>query len=154
MRRDRLDVIFGAAMLVVAGFLWREAARLAAGDTGFFGFGFDPGFFPRILLGFWALLAAVVLARGLRGAAGRTETPQWGRLALLMGLTALYVLGITTIGFAFASVAFLLVLLPVLGCRRPVVVLPVAVIFPLVTWYVFVFFLQIVLPVSPWFDRI
>ncbi|MDX6750148.1 tripartite tricarboxylate transporter TctB family protein (plasmid) [Geminicoccaceae bacterium 1502E] len=155
MRRDRLDLIFGAAMLVIAGLLWREAGKLEAGDTGFFGFGFDPGFFPRILLGFWVALSGIVLARGLlRHGMPAVQAPNWGRLATLMALTALYVLGITVIGFAFASIAFLLVLLPVLGYRRPAVVVPLAVIFPLLTWYVFVFFLQIILPVSPWFDRI
>ncbi|MDF1584826.1 tripartite tricarboxylate transporter TctB family protein [Marinimicrococcus flavescens] len=154
MRRDRLDLIFGAAMLVLAGLLWREAGALDAGNTGFFGFGFDPGFFPRILLGFWAALSLVVLLRGLRGSALRVQAPSWPQLASLMALTAGYVLSITLIGFAFASVAFLLILLPVLGYRRPLVVLPVAVIFPLLTWYVFVFILQIILPVSPWFDRI
>jgi len=41
-----------------------------------------------------------------------------------------------------------------LGYRRPWVTLLVAVGFPTLVWYLFVFVLQITLPFSPWLDRI
>lgn len=141
-------------MLVIAGLLWLETSRPAYQDATVLGYGFNPGFFPRILIGIWAALAVLLVLRALPRWRVPIDRPDWHGVAGVVVITAGYVALMREIGFLFASMAFALALMLVLGYRQWLVVLPVALLFPLVTWYTFVFLLQIQLPTSPWFVRL
>ncbi len=115
--------------------------------------GRGPVFFPRILLGIMLVLSLAVMVQGLRETALRIEPALALRMAAVVAVTAAYVLAITRAGFLISSIAFALILPPLLGYRRPLPILAVAAIYPLAVWYLFDRVVRILLPASPWFDR-
>jgi hypothetical protein len=66
-------------------------------------------------------------------------------------LTALYVAGILTVGFLFATIGFTFALPWLLGYRNPWVILALTAIYPVTVWYLFQKVFLIMLPSSPWF---
>ena len=154
MREGLRDIIFGAVMLVVAALLFLETTNPAYQQAGVLGYGFSPAFFPRILLIIWAALSVILIIRALPALHREIDKPDWGKLAGAVAITLGYIGLISLVGFAFASIVFAAALMLFLGYRQVVPVALVAVIFPLVTWYVFTFLLHISLPTSPWFNRL
>lgn len=113
--------------------------------------GRGPVFFPRLLLGLMILCAAVVVWQGrddepLALPAG-TALP----VLAVVAATGLYVAGILTVGFLFATIGFTLVVPWLLGYRTPWVILALAAVYPVTVWYLFQEVFLIVLPSSPWF---
>lgn len=154
MRVGVRDTSFGAVMLAAAGLLWLETGKEAYQEGGVLGYGFDPAFFPRILIVLWSAAALLLILRSIAFWAEQAAAPRWGMAGLAVALTGLYVLLIGKIGFLFASMAFMALLMPLMGYRRLPVILPVAVLFPIAVWYTFNFLLFIPLPTSPWFVRL
>lgn len=154
MRKGVRDIIFGTCMLAVGGLLWWETSKPRYQADKVQDYGFDPAFFPRVLLGLWFLLTIVILARSVVVWSQEVEPQNWGRLAGSVVLSAAYIWLMDGIGFLFASVAFAIAIMVFLGLRRPMWIGLVGVLFPLLTWYCFVFLLQIPLPTSPWFVRL
>ena len=154
MREGVRDIVFGIAMLAAAALLFLETTSPAYQQAGVLGYGFSPAFFPRILLIIWAALSIILIIRALPALHRQIDKPDWGKLAGAVAITLGYVGLIAVIGFAFASIVFAAAFMTFLGYRRVVPVALVALIFPLVTWYVFTFLLHISLPTSPWFNRL
>lgn len=114
--------------------------------------GRGPVFFPRILLGLMLVLSLAVLVQGLRESALTIRRDTALRMLAVALVTAAYVLAITRAGFLLSSVAFALVLPPLLGYRRVLPIVAVAAIYPLAVWYLFDRVVRILLPSSPWFN--
>ncbi|MEZ5738058.1 MAG: tripartite tricarboxylate transporter TctB family protein [Burkholderiaceae bacterium] len=153
MRQGLRDLLFSLLMLGIGGFLWWETTKDSYQQDKMQDYGFDPAFFPRILIGLWMAMAVVILLGSFRDWAARMEGQRWGKLAGALALTSAYAAAMHVIGFLFASIPFSALMMVWLGFRRPVIVMAIAVLFPLLTWYSFVHLLNIPLPVSPWFSR-
>lgn len=154
MRKGVRDIIFALSMLGLGALLWWETtgAQYEAGAVQ--DYGFDPAFFPRILLVLWIVLSLVILVRSWLVWSERIESQKWLRLAGCMLLCVVYVALMHAVGFLFASIAFAFAAMSFLGLQRPVWIALVGVLFPLLTWYCFVHLLQLPLPHSPWFTRV
>ena len=151
MRRGVLSAIFGGAFLLGAAALWWESTSEKYAFTGT-GTVKNAVFYPRILLIGVFILATVVVVRGLVRRGEPVERSDWLTLAGMVVVTSAYTLLLPQIGFLFSSVLFVAVLPVLLGYRHLFVVLPLAVIFPSLTWYIFWITLKMSLPKSPWFD--
>ena len=99
------------------------------------------------------MLSVLVLVRAAKIWGDRIDGQRWGRLAGSIAITIGYVWLMSLLGFALASMVFAVAIQLFLGLRGPVLVPVIAVLFPLVTWYSFVYLLAIPLPTSPWFTR-
>ena len=153
MRQGFRDMLFSLGMLGVAGLLWWETSRPKYQADKLQDSGFDPAFFPRIMLGLWVIIGVALLVRSFKSWTVPAEAQNWPKLIGSLVLVAFYAAAINYLGFLFASIPFMALFVALLGFRRPVVLLVVAVLFPLITWYTFVHLLSISLPVSPWFTR-
>ena len=151
--RGLRDIWFGAFAIAVGALLWWETTKPKYQVDKVQDYGFDPAFFPRILIVMWILLAAAMILRGLTRLKLPADEQDWRTLAGALACTFAYAAAINWIGFLFASIAFAAVIIPLLGFRKPLIALAIASLFPLATWYCFVFLLKIPLPASPWFTR-
>lgn len=144
--RAAVPALILVAALVLPGYILPPQMAAMLGDTGE---GAGPTFWPRIMLGLTALCAALWLVQivwtGLRaprlaGDEGGGETAPYNRLLAWSGLVIvfLYALAIQYLGFAIATLIFLLVWFTLGGVRRPVTLGPVAVLGTLVLLWVFV----------------
>lgn len=155
LRESSRDLVFGCLSLLTSGLLFLESTSdkyvITAQD-----YGFNPVFFPRILLILWMLLSLVVVFRGVatfkRPSAEPADSLERPLLAFL--LTCAYTVLMHIVGFLFSSVLFCAAFMLLFGYRRLSVVLPTAVVFNVLVWYIFTFTLGVVLPASPWFDRL
>lgn len=154
MRRGTLDLAYGLALLAIGGFLYWETTDRKYADVMGLGMATDPAFYPRVLLTIWMIVGAVLVVRGLVGAGEPGEPLRWGRLGGIVAATAAYSWLTAAVGFVFASVAFCLVVAPMLGYRRPLALLAVGIGLPVLIWAIFTYALQISLPTSPWFGRL
>ena len=110
------------------------------------------GAYPAVL---GALLAALGLALAARAwwqgsTASRALVENPLPLAVTAGTAALYILAVTRIGFFSASAGLMLVLPPLLGLRRPWLVLLATLIFTTLVYAVFTLVLNKPLPPDPW----
>lgn len=153
MSQGLRDVVLGTFALLCSLALWWETTKPQYHGDNFQDYGFDPAFYPRILIAIWALLAIGVALRGLREMNVPMPEQNWLPLGGSVVIVAAYMVAMDYIGFLFASVAFSFVIMPFLGFRNPIIVGLVAILFPLATWYCFVFLLKIPLPTSPFFVR-
>ena len=139
----------GLAALLVAVVLGYQAAGL----TYYTRIGPGPGFFPRWLCGILALLALVVIARATwRRTPGRPFPCPIGKrppriLAVVAALIAVAALT-TTLGFRLTMMAFYLAVIAVLGRWRWIETPVLAVLGSFVTFYLFVEWLKLPLPVG------
>ena len=151
MLRGTLSAIVGGAFLLGAAVLWWESTSEQYALTGT-GTVNNAVFYPRILLIGVFVLATIVVIRGVMRRGGPVDRLDWRTFTGMLVATAAYALLIPEIGFLFSSILYCLATPLLLGYRRWVVVVPVAVVFPAVTWYVFRIALKMSLPRSPWFD--
>jgi len=153
LQRSIRDIALGLAMLAGGGLFWWEMSKPRYQVDRMQDFGFDPVFFPRILIYIWLGLALLMVIRALlspgRSSAGQNWVTVIGTIVLIL----LYAAAIGFVGFLFASVPFAAAFMLYLGFRRPLIVVAVSLLFPLVTWYCFNYLLSIPLPTSPWFVR-
>jgi putative tricarboxylic transport membrane protein len=125
----------------------------AAGLTYYTRIGPGPGFFPRWLCGVLALLALAVIARAIWSKDPGTPIPVPDRqgalriLAVVAALSAVAALT-TTLGFRPTMMAFHLVVIAALGRWRWVETPVLAVLGSFVTFYLFVEWLKLPLPVG------
>jgi putative tricarboxylic transport membrane protein len=138
------------------------AALLAAAVLGYQALGLryytrigpGPGFFPRWLCGILALLALVVIVRATLGTGLRTpDIPLPDRQAVLRILGVVAALSAvaaltTTLGFRLTMMAFYLAVIAVLGRWRWIETPVLALLGSFATYYVFVEWLKLPLPVG------
>lgn len=146
------DLVFTSVMLAINAFLWWQSGRPRYSNALAQDYGFDPNFFPKILLSIWAVLCVILIVRALVISQPDSPTPLWGRLLTAFILTAVYIFLVGQIGFLLATFPFAAAFMLLFGYRQPVVISTVTVIFPIATWWIFTKILKIYLPLSPWFS--
>ena len=122
-----------------------------------------PEFYPRLVLGVTAAMAALLVAidlvaqrkRRLAGAIAAPDGPRnYALVAVSFAIFAGYALSLPWIGFRVATLLFLLAMPAVLerprGARRWLTIGVVAVVGTLVTYYVFDGYLHVLLPRGRW----
>lgn len=73
---------------------------------------------------------------------------EWKRICLCMLISLIYVVTLRPIGYLITSVVFMMVLMPVLGTRKPITVVGVSLGVTLGLYYVFQSLLGVPLPVG------
>ena len=123
-----------------------------------------PAFYPRIVLGITAALAAVLVAADVlerRRRAGAAPSPprpklRYAMVAAMFALFGAYVLALPYAGFRIATFAFVVAmqaaLEPPRGMRRWAIVAIVALVATAGTYYTFDSYLQVLLPRGRWTD--
>jgi len=122
-----------------------------------------PAFYPRIVLGITAALAAVlvaadVLVRRRAGAAPSPPRPKlrYAMVAVMFALFGAYVLALPYAGFRVSTFAFVVAMQAALepphGMRRWAIVAIVALVATAGTYYTFDSYLQVLLPRGRWTD--
>lgn len=142
-------VVFLVAILVMT---WQShvATFLPAGS----GLAYDPVFYPRVVLAVAALLATVILVQAVFRLQPMAQLQQirWGVLGGLVLATTGYAALLAPLGFMPATGVFLVAGPLVLGARRWVPLILIAVLFPIISWYLFVEAMGIPLPVGYLFE--
>lgn len=139
----RLDMTFAVFLLLVG------AAALWLGRD----FPADSRAWPMAVVGVMMFGAAMALAQLLRGHADEAEVAPMvapARAAVVLALFVIFLIVMATVGFVTAGVLLTLVVPPVMGERRPWVVVLTTIIFMLGTWFVFTQVFQRVMPYD-WF---
>ena len=117
-----------------------------------------PGFYPRIVLGITAVLAAslVVFDFLAPAAAPKSENLNYRLVFIVFVVFGLYVGALPYLGFRIATAAFVAALQAVLdppkGARRWIVVGVTALVTTLVCYVLFERYLQVLLPRGRWTD--
>lgn len=114
--------------------------------------GRGPVFFPRILLGVMLFLSVAVTIQGFNQPSAPITRQQLLLVFAVVGLTGVYILSITAVGFLISTVVFVFALPWLLGYRNLLVIGAVTGLYPIAVWYVFEKIFKIILPSSPWFD--
>jgi putative tricarboxylic transport membrane protein len=119
-----------------------------------------PGFYPRIVLGLTAVLAAALIAfdviawRRGRKAAQDSGTPNYRLVLAVFALFGLYVAAIPYFGFRVATFVFVGAMQSTLemprGLKGWLVVAITAAVTTVVAYFVFEHFLQVLLPRGRW----
>jgi len=116
--------------------------------------GRGPVFFPRIILGAMWVFSLLVIVEGLQKDGDDIIIRGGWTAAVAMVITGVYILSISWAGFVIPTVLFALTLPFVMGYRRWVPCLGIAVGYTLAVWYIFEKVFLIILPSSPWFELI
>lgn len=156
------DVVSGIVLLGLCG-LGAYSVGTLPDDAGMEQLG--PAAFPRMILVCLAALSCILIVQGLRRAPVRRYWPEaktLRKILLFIGLFYLYLIALTELGDLFANMdnppftanggfsistfLFLLLALPLLGRRKPVEILSVAVLTTAILVFVFSWFFQVLLP--------
>jgi hypothetical protein len=110
-----------------------------------------PGFYPRIIFGVTALLSALLLLTGLRSGPRAAGKPTSYRLVLLtFAIFIGYLFAMPLVGYRLATFVFVGTLQPVLepprSARRWALVMVIALVTALGSFYVFEGYLSVLLP--------
>jgi len=146
------DRLFGGAVCVLAvAFLLAGVPTISddwerAAGSKYFTVG--PELFPYVAGGLCLAFGALILLRPQRGEPSvfLTDAPARRRVVLLALLTVGYAASLDILGFAVAGMLAMTVFMVGFGMRRWIVVLPVAVLLPLLTTVAFERLLQLRLP--------
>ena len=144
------DIVFFSLLLIVNLLLWRHSLQPQYTNIQAQDYGFNPNFFPQILLSLWAAICAILIMRALILADVKETAPIWGRLLTAITLTGVYILLVGQIGFLLASIPFAGTFMLLFGYRNYIVIGTVTIIFPIATWWIFTKVLKIYLPMAPW----
>jgi hypothetical protein len=117
-----------------------------------------PGFYPRIILGISALLAAMLLAQDLRGRNRPKPLPKanYTLVFIVFAIFGVYVVALPLFGYRIATFVFCTALQatlePPAKARAWVIVAVTALATTLVTYELFEGYLQVLLPRGRWTD--
>jgi putative tricarboxylic transport membrane protein len=151
MSRDRIT---GLAVLAASLFLFYLTLDLKTNPLVPIG----PGFYPRIVLGITAVLAAALVVFDFLGArqARKREAINYGLVLAAFAIFGLYVGALPFIGFRIATFIFMAALQTTLDFPRNkqgwIVVAVTALVTTVVTYIVFEHYLHVLLPRGRWTD--
>ena len=117
-----------------------------------------PGFYPRIVLGVTALLAALLVVTDWYAAkkAGPKVPADYAAVVLQFAVFGIYVAALPWLGFRIATFAYVAVtnalMDPPRGARQWARVAAIALASALATYYVFEHYLSVLLPRGRWTD--
>ncbi|MDQ5850400.1 MAG: tripartite tricarboxylate transporter TctB family protein [Pseudomonadota bacterium] len=149
MSRDRIT---GLAVLAASLFLFYLTLDLKTNPLVPIG----PGFYPRIVLGITAVLAAALMVFDFLGAkqARKMEAINYGLVLAVFAIFGLYVGALPFIGFRIATFIFMAALQTTLDFPRNkkgwIVVAVTALVTTVVTYIVFEHYLHVLLPRGRW----
>ncbi len=149
MSRDRIT---GLALLAASLFLFYLTLDLKTNPLVPIG----PGFYPRIVLGITAVLAAALMVFDFLGAkqARKMEAINYGLVLAVFAIFGLYVGALPFIGFRIATFIFMAALQTTLDFPRNkkgwIVVAVTALVTTVVTYIVFEHYLHVLLPRGRW----
>ena len=120
-----------------------------------------PGFYPRIILGITALLAAALVAqawlarrRAQPGSTAEAKGPNYALVLTSFAVFGIYVAVLPLLGFRLATFAFVLALQPLLerprGAKGWTIAVAVALITAIATFHLFQDYLSVLLPRGRW----
>ncbi len=113
-----------------------------------------PGFFPIWLAGLGTVLSVLLMIETARGPADppdETLVPPRDamfRIAAVVVLLSLAALSLEWLGWRITATAFVLLLLPALGARSPLAIVPVAAFAGFGVFHVFYYWLKVPLPIG------
>ncbi|MDH3420382.1 MAG: tripartite tricarboxylate transporter TctB family protein [Gammaproteobacteria bacterium] len=146
----RRNIIAGCVLLICSlayGFLTIQLPDRGLPNTP------GPAFFPWLIAGGLTLLSATLLVKGLRGVHGPGQaapSPVSSRGWLALGVFAVYLLLLPTLGFVTASIPFFAVLTLLYGQQNRLLVVLTAVAVPVLLFVVFRYGFQMLLPRGVW----
>lgn len=110
----------------------------------------DAGFFPRILSICIGVLNTIELFKLLKGTQAiskkKKEEVEAKKLYAVLGISTLYILGLKPLGFIIASLAYLIVMMPLLNVKNKKVVILASVATVLVIYVSFGVLLKVPMP--------
>jgi hypothetical protein len=117
-----------------------------------------PGFYPRIVLGLTALLAAALVALDLLQKKKRIPLPAaaYGAVVLHFAVFGVYVVALPWLGFRIATFAYVAtvnaVMAPPRSARQWTRLVALGAITAFATYYIFEHYLHVLLPRGRWTD--
>jgi hypothetical protein len=135
MTYKKLECLFGALLLLSGmGLLYHTFSPRYEDMAQDISVG--PMFFPRIVLTLWLLCSAGIIIQALHS---RKETQEflWKRVCIVFLLMALFVALFMYGGFILTGSLFFIAMSAFLGYRRPLVLIPFAVIYIVFVDYLF-----------------
>ncbi|KPB02343.1 tripartite tricarboxylate transporter TctB family protein [Ahrensia marina] len=140
------NIIFALALLLLGGALFAHsfAARYAAMGIGS---PVNPVFFPRILLGLWILLGVVILIKAIRSPVNFKEnTHRWQEPLGMIAAVAVSIWAMRWLGYIGVAGPLAFACGWLLGYRRLVILIAIAALSAIFTWWLFDQALGIPLP--------
>ena len=124
-------------------------------DVPTFGGNVGPAFAPRGFLAVWFVFALISVVQAFRSHVGEEEAEVRLR-QLLSAVVIVLVTGfaVTKVGFYFAAVPGFFLFCLAFGYRKFLILALLSVSVPLLLWALFTFGFELLLPKSPWFNRI
>jgi hypothetical protein len=117
-----------------------------------------PGFYPRIVLGFTALLAAVLVVLGVlqKGKGAAPQGVDYAAVVLHFAVFGVYVVALPWLGFRIATFAYVAaanaLMAPPRNARQWGRAVALGLATALATYYVFEHYLSVLLPRGRWTD--
>ncbi|MEM7303217.1 MAG: tripartite tricarboxylate transporter TctB family protein [Pseudomonadota bacterium] len=146
--------VFVAVCLVATGSFLFAATFGEQFDVPTFGGDVGPALAPRIFLGVWILLSALVLIGEFRTAHEPSSQINFRQFLAVLFIAIGTGVGMTKIGFLLAAIPGLFMFCWTLQYRRIVPLLLISLIAPFSIWMLFTFGFELLLPNSPWFHRL
>ncbi|MBI2158333.1 MAG: tripartite tricarboxylate transporter TctB family protein [Candidatus Rokubacteria bacterium] len=147
----RRDGIAALVMLLGAGAVVWEAAKLPFGVVRNPGPGFVPWWVALVLAALSALLGVQALRARPSGPPARSaERRQWGRVAGLLVALGVYVAALSPLGYPIATFLLVLLMLRPMLRRRPGSALGLAALAAGGSYLLFAVWLSVPLPPGPW----
>jgi putative tricarboxylic transport membrane protein len=116
-----------------------------------------PGFYPKIILVFLAIVSAMLVAQDLRSAPvveKRVGTPAYDLVAAAFAISGAYILLLPMFGYRIATVAFVAALQSLLErpktARQTLLIAAIAVATSAATYLLFERYLSVLLPRGTW----
>jgi len=142
------DLVAGGVGVLIGAYAIWEAQRMPTDLIMKIG----PGFFPTILAGLLVLFSLILMLNALRGRSkGSIEPLRWSdhglrRGAVMVLATAVFCVALKPVGFILTAIVFMLVMMLVLGNRKPVALVSAPLIVTAGVWLVFEKLLHLNLP--------
>lgn len=139
-------ILFALTLLALGGGLFAHSFASRYDSMGI-GSSVSPVFYPRILLGLWMALSVIVLAQAfLRpGGAGQAQR-SWAAPLTIMAAVAGSIWAMRYLGYIGIAAPLAFICGWLLGYRRPLILILVALVIGLASWWLFDRALGIPLP--------
>ena len=150
MKEGTSNIISGSVIILVGILLLLETTKPQyAGMPG--GIGTGPAFFPRVLMCGFIITGMLTIINGLKHKGAKLPPINKIHLLLFISLTAAFFIAVPHFGFLLTAFPFLVTAMLLMGFRKKAVIMVIALCVSVISWYLFNFVFEIILPVSPWF---
>lgn len=134
MNQKQVEIAFCAGFLALLIGGWISLADIPA----------QARLFPRMIVGFTAVFTVAMAVRAIWALRADAVDQGWhmfesvGRWAIAVVALPIYVLGVSTVGYFTSTLIFIPALALILGYRRPVVAIAIALVFDILIYIVFI----------------